>query len=59
MYYFASQKKFGVIVLRLDDQRVEMTNAVLERFFETQRAAFARRKKRLIILSETEIRILE
>ncbi|MDP3948826.1 MAG: DUF5615 family PIN-like protein [bacterium] len=59
MYYFALKKKFGVIVLRLDDQRVEMVNAVLKRFFETGRPILKRRGKKLIIITEAEIRIIE
>lgn len=59
MYYFASRKTFGVIVLRLDDQRVEMVNAILKQFFKNMIPAAVRRKKRLIILTEAEIRIAE
>ncbi len=59
MYYFASTKKFSVIALRLDDQRVEAVNAILKRFFETDSAALAQRKKRLVILTEAEIRIAQ
>ena len=59
MYFFASKKKFGVIVLRLDDQRVETVNAVLKRFFETGRTVLTRRSRKLIILTETEMRIIE
>jgi predicted nuclease of predicted toxin-antitoxin system len=32
IYYFSSKKKFGVIVLRLDDQRVESVNEILRQF---------------------------
>lgn len=34
MQYFASKKKFGVIILRLSDQRVEAVNRVFE-FFQS------------------------
>ncbi len=59
MYYFASRKTFGVIVLRLDDQRVEITNVILKRFFKNMTPKLIRRKKRLIILTDVEMRIVE
>ena len=59
MYYFASRKTFGVIVLRLDDQRVEITNVILKRFFKNMTPTLIRRKKRLIILTDVEMRIVE
>lgn len=59
MYYFASKKKFGAIVLRLDDQRVEAVNAVLKRFFETSRPALIQSRKKLIIITEADVRITD
>ncbi len=58
LYYFSSQKEFDVIVLRLDDQRVEMTNAVLMGFLKRHHHVFRKRQKSLVILSEHEVRIV-
>lgn len=59
MYYFALRKKFSVIVLRFEDQRVEAVNAVLKRFLETQHSVLISQKKKLVILTETEVRIAD
>ena len=55
IYYFAKQKKFGVIVLRLEDQRIEKVNEVLENFFANYTHLLT--KKPLVILTETSTRI--
>lgn len=59
MYYFALRKKFSVIILRLEDQRVEAANAALKRFLETQHSVLISQKKKLVILTETEVRIVD
>lgn len=55
MYYFAKQKKFGVVVLRLEDQRIEKVNAVLAAFLTNHPRLLT--KKPLIILTESDLRI--
>lgn len=59
MYYFATDKKLNVIVLRLNDQRVESVNAVLEQFFETHGDLFGNKHKRLVIISDSGVRVSE
>ncbi|MEK7622121.1 MAG: DUF5615 family PIN-like protein [Patescibacteria group bacterium] len=59
MYYFATSKKLNVIVLRLNDQRVESVNVVLEQFLKTQADLFENKNKRLIIINDSGIRISE
>lgn len=59
MYYFATDKKLNVIVLRLNDQRVESVNEVLAQFFETHRNLFQSKNKRLVIISDSGIRVSE
>ena len=59
MYYFATAKKLNVIVLRLNDQRVESVNVVLEQFFETHGDLFMNKHKRLVIVSDSSVRISE
>jgi predicted nuclease of predicted toxin-antitoxin system len=57
IYYFARDKKFGVIVLRIEDQRVESVNIILQRFLY-----FTKNKvldKKLFIVREKEIRIIQ
>lgn len=57
MQYFASKKKFGVIILRLSDQRVEVVNKVLLNFFDHYYHIFGKEWRLLAILAETEVRI--
>ncbi|MBI2515184.1 DUF5615 family PIN-like protein [Candidatus Wolfebacteria bacterium] len=59
MYYFAAKKTFGVIVLRLEDQRVQIVNKILSRFLEMYGAELERRGKNLFILRETEVRVVD
>lgn len=59
MYYFAVNKTFGVIVLRLGDQRVETVNKILGQFLEVYGAMLKRKRKRLLILGENEIRFVD
>lgn len=56
IYYFAYEKRFGVIVLRLDDQRVENVNMTLGRFLQSRQSKEI--QKKLVILRETEVRII-
>ena len=58
MYYFSTQKGFSAIVLRLGDQRVEAVNTALERFLKVHKSILRQRKKQLVILTETEARII-
>lgn len=57
-YYFAAPKKFGVIILRLDDQRVEIVNAVLTKFLTSYRHVLLEHRNRLAIVRETDARII-
>ena len=59
LYYFSSQKVFGVIVLRLDDQRVEVANAVIEAFLRRYLKIFKKGRKYLVILGEGGARIIQ
>ena len=56
IYYFAHEKRFGVIVLRLDDQRVENVNMALWNFLQSWQSKDIRKK--LVILRETEVRVV-
>ena len=58
IYYFSAKKSFSAIVLRLEDQRVEAVNASLERFLAKYVKILRERTKRLVILTETEIRVV-
>ena len=59
MYYFATAKKLNVIVLRLNDQRVESVNAVLEQFFKIHTDLFENKRKRLVIVGDSGVRVSE
>ncbi|MFH1169960.1 MAG: DUF5615 family PIN-like protein [Candidatus Vogelbacteria bacterium] len=59
MYYFATAKKLNVIVLRLNDQRVESVNGILEQFFEIHGDLFENKSKRLVIVGDSGIRVSE
>ena len=59
MYYFAANKTFSAIVLRLNDQRVEAVNGVLRRFLGTYGSALRRKKKNLFIVSDSEVRVVD
>lgn len=59
MYYFAIKRAFSVIVLRLDDQRVEAVNKVLKRFLEMYGATLKNKRKNLFILGENEVRFVD
>ncbi len=59
MYYFATAKKLNVIVLRLNDQRVEAVNAVLKQFFKMHTDLFGNKYKRLVIVSVSGVRVSE
>ncbi len=59
MYYFATAKKLNVIVLRLNDQRVESVNGVLEQFFKAHADLFDNKHKRLVIISDSGVRVSE
>ena len=57
MQYFATEKKFGVIVLRLSDQRVETVNMVLLSFLTRYHQILRKEWRGLAVLTETEVRI--
>ena len=61
IFYFLEQKHFGVIALRLKDQRVESVNRVLEDFIKYYSLDNNSNKfnKSLVVLNETGVRILE
>ena len=61
IFYFLEQKHFGVIILRLKDQRVESVNQVLGSFIKYCKLSKNSNKfnKSLLILNETGVRILE
>ena len=59
MYYFATRKKFSAIVLRLNDQRVELVNEIVLTFLQHHHALFAGKRKFLAIVSEQGVRISE
>lgn len=58
IYYFTAKKVFSVIILRLDDQRIEEVNGVLDRFFKKYSAMLKRQRRLLFIINETDIRII-
>lgn len=53
-YHFSNKKRIGVIVLRLQDQRIEMINTILEVFLKHLKRSIS---NRLVILTETNVRI--
>ena len=55
MQYFASEKKFGVIVLRLSDQRVETVNMVLLSFLARYYQILIKEWRGLAVLTEKEV----
>jgi predicted nuclease of predicted toxin-antitoxin system len=58
IYYFSAKKKFGVIVLRFGDQRVEAVNERLRQFLSGRADLLKGAGRKLIILSESNIRII-
>ncbi len=56
LYHFREEGKVGVVILRLKDQTVEATNAVLKRFFEDFRGKEAQLQKGLVIVEEDRYR---
>lgn len=59
LYYFSARRVFSVIVLRLDDQRVENVNVVLRAFLAKYGGLFVGTKKRLAVVSEADVRIAD
>lgn len=57
-HFFAMPKSFGGIILRLDDQRPEATNIILEQFLNTYKYIFLKGQNRLAIIKEGEARII-
>ncbi|MBI2591346.1 MAG: DUF5615 family PIN-like protein [Candidatus Brennerbacteria bacterium] len=57
LYYFSSKRKTNILVLRLDDQRIEAVHSILGRFLKNQVKILKRRGSYLVILSETRVRI--
>lgn len=60
LYHQKEAGKFGVIILRLRDQRVERVNAMLEQFLAIQQGdkLFTNNPNALVVITETAIRIL-
>ncbi|MBI3305149.1 DUF5615 family PIN-like protein [Candidatus Parcubacteria bacterium] len=59
LYYFSARRAFSIIILRLDDQRVENVNVALQKFFVKYRRLFGGKKKRLAVVSDSDLRIVE
>ncbi len=59
LYYFSSKKKLGIIILRLKDQRPEAVNIILGLFLKSQKIVFEKGVRRLVILSENELRVAD
>jgi predicted nuclease of predicted toxin-antitoxin system len=56
MFHRGGYGRFGVILLRLDDQTIESVNLHLDRFFRTEAAAIPLGSS-LVVLSEERTRI--
>ena len=56
LYHFREEGEVGIVILRLKDQTVEATNAVLERFFEDFEGEEAQLQKSLVIVEEDRYR---
>ncbi|MEK7558721.1 MAG: DUF5615 family PIN-like protein [Patescibacteria group bacterium] len=57
IYYFSERGKVGIIVLRLEDQRVESANKVLNKFFQNE-SKNVDLEKSLVVIDESRIRIV-
>ncbi|MEK7501019.1 MAG: DUF5615 family PIN-like protein [Patescibacteria group bacterium] len=57
IFYFSSNKKLGVIVLRLNNQTVESVNLTLRRLLESRILKEKLIRDSLIIVSEGKVRI--
>ena len=55
--YHETEARFGVIILRLSDQRIESVNSVLEKFFNQNKNIEIFKKNILIVIDETSTRI--
>lgn len=60
IFYFFKKREVGIIVLRLQDQRVENVNNILEKFIKYYELDKKSNKfnKFLVILSEDNVRII-
>lgn len=60
LYHEQSGSAFGVIILRLRDQRVKQVNKVLQKFFQSNlgKKLFKDHPHALTLLTETAVRIL-
>lgn len=56
IYYLSEKGKVGIIVLRIQDQRVESVNKVLDKFFQKE-ADNIDLGKSLVVIDENKIRI--
>jgi len=56
LYHFREEGKIGVVILRLKDQTVEATNAVLGRFFDDFKGKETQLQKSLVIVEEDRYR---
>lgn len=59
IYYFSTEKAFHVILLRLNDQRVEAVNQILQRFLVSFGHELLRKLHKLFIIDESSVRIAE
>lgn len=57
IFYFASDKKLSVIILRLKDQTIESVNKTLERVLNLRLLKQTKLESRLILVEEDKIRI--
>jgi predicted nuclease of predicted toxin-antitoxin system len=60
LYHEQSCSAFGVIILRLRDQRIEQVNKVLQKFFQSKlsKELFQKHSHALALLTETAVRII-
>ena len=60
IFYFLERRKVGIVVMRLDDQRVEKVNQILEKFIKYYKLNPKSTKfsKSLVILGEDSVRII-
>lgn len=58
IYYLSEKGKVGIIVLRIQDQRVESVNKVLAKFFQKE-VENIDLEKSLVLIDENKIRITQ
>jgi predicted nuclease of predicted toxin-antitoxin system len=57
IYHRRNRGRFGVILLRLDDQTVEAVNRVLDRFFRSEAATIALERS-LVVIDDRRVRVV-